>query len=92
MKHSFKMPKHVDFVRKFCICCFRKGKDLRPINNAETTYLNLNKTKEDCSNLIKTLFWKYYSADNLDRKKLTGTDPYFTMRSCYEGNYKYIDV
>ena len=51
MKHSFKMPKHakehVDFVKKFYICCFRKGKDLRPINNAETTYLNLNKKKED---------------------------------------------
>ena len=53
------MPKHakehVDFVKKFCICCFRKGKDLRPRNNAETTYLNLNKKKEDYSNLIKTI-------------------------------------
>ena len=51
MKHSFKMPKHakqhVDFVKKFCICCYWKVKDLRPINNVETTYLNLNKKKED---------------------------------------------
>ena len=99
------MPKpakeHVDFVKKFCICCFRKGKDLRLMNNAETTYLNLNKKKEDYSNLIKTLFWKDYSADNPDlltmvcskfRKKLDGTDPYFTMRPCYECNCKYIDV
>ena len=33
LKHSFKMPKHakehVDFVKRFCICCFRKVKDLR---------------------------------------------------------------
>ena len=47
LKHSFKILKHakehVDFVKKFCICCFRKSKDLRPINNAETTDLNLNK-------------------------------------------------
>ena len=51
LKHSFKMAKHakehVDFVKTFCICCFRKGEDLRPINNAETTYLNLKKKKED---------------------------------------------
>ena len=70
LKHSFKMPNNakeqVDFVKKFYICCFRKDKDLRPINNAETTYLNLNKKKEDYSNLIKTIFWKDYSADNLD--------------------------
>ena len=35
------MPNHaketVDFVKKFCICYFRKGKDLRPKNNSETT-------------------------------------------------------
>ena len=58
MKHSFKMPKHakehVDFDKKFFICCFRKSKDLRSINNAKTTYLHLNKKKEDYSNLIKT--------------------------------------
>ena len=45
------MPKHakehVDFIKKFCICCFRKDKELRPINNTETAYLNLNKKKED---------------------------------------------
>ena len=92
---AFKIPKyakkHVDFVKKFCICFFRKGKDLRPSNNAETIYLNLNKMKEDYSNLIKSIFWKDYSADNPDhptmlcskcRKKLAGTDPYFTMRPC----------
>ena len=76
-----------------------KGKDLRPINNTETTFLNLNKKKEDYSNLIKTIFRKDYSAENPDlptilclkcRKKLAGTDSYFTMRPCYEGNYKYI--
>ena len=89
------MPKHakehVDSIKKFWICCFRKGKDLRPINNAETTYLNLNKKKEDYSNLINTIFWKDCSADNLDFptmlcskciKKLAGTDPYFTMWLC----------
>ena len=105
LKHSFKMPKHakehVDFVKKFRICYLRKGKDLRPINNAEATYLNLSKKKEDYSNLIKTIFWKDYSAENPDfstmlcskfRKKLAGTDPYFTMRPRYEGNYRYIDV
>ena len=51
LKNSFKMPKHpkehVDFVKMFCVCCFRKCKDLRPINNAERTYLNLNKKKEN---------------------------------------------
>ena len=94
LKHSFKMPKHakehVDFIKTFCICCFRKGKDLRPINNAETTFLNLNKKKEDYSNLMKTIFWKDYSADNPDlppklcskcRKKLAGTDSSFTMQT-----------
>ena len=59
LKHSFKMPKHakehVDFIKRFCICCFRKGEDLRSINNAETTYLNLIIKKEDYSNLIKTI-------------------------------------
>ena len=69
-KHLFKITKHakehVDFVKKFCICCFRKGKGLRPINNAETTYLNPNKKKEDYSNLMKTIFWKDYSMDNPD--------------------------
>ena len=100
LKHSFKMPKHakehVDFIKTFCTCCFRKGKDLRPMKNAKTTFLNLNKKKEDFSNLIKTIFWKDYSADNLDlptklclkcRKKHAGTDSYFTMRPCYEGNF-----
>ena len=38
---------HVDFVNMFSIYCFRKGKNLRPTNNAETTYLNLDKKKED---------------------------------------------
>ena len=51
LKHSFKMPKHAKehagFVKNFCICCFRKDNNLRPINNAETIYLNLNKKKED---------------------------------------------
>ena len=50
MKHSFKMPKHgkihVDFVEKLCIFCFREGNNLRPINNAEATYLNLKKLKK----------------------------------------------
>ena len=81
------MPKHakehVDFIKRFCICCFRKGKDLRSINYAETTYSNLIKKKEDYSNLIKSIFLKDYSAVNPDlptilclkcRKKLTGTD------------------
>ena len=57
LKHSFKMPKHaqehVSFVKKFCICCFRKGKGLRPINNAETTYLNLNFKKKTTQTLSK---------------------------------------
>ena len=105
LKLSFKMPKHakehVDFIKKFCICRFRKGKNLKPINNAVTTYLNLNKKKEDYSNIIKTIFWEDYSAENPDlptmlcskcRKKLAGTDPYFTMRPYYEGNYKYINA
>ena len=96
LKHA---KEHVDFIKKFCICCFRKGKDLRPINNAKTTYLNLNKKKEDYSNLIKTIFWKDYSAENPDlptmlcskcRKKLAGTDTNFTMWPCYDGYYKYI--
>ena len=64
------MPKnakeHVDFFKKLCICFFRKGKGLRPINNVETIYLNPNKKKEDYSNLMKTIFWKDYSADNPD--------------------------
>ena len=70
LRHSFKMPKHakehVDFVKTFCICCFRKGKDLRPKNNSEKTYLNPNKKKKDYSNHIKTIFSKDYSADNPD--------------------------
>ena len=70
LKHSFKMPKHakghVDFVKKFCICCFWKSKDLRPVNNAEISYLNLNKKKEDYSNFIRTIFWTDYSVFNPD--------------------------
>ena len=57
LKHSFKMPTHakeyVDFIKMFCICCFRKGKDLRPINNAEKVFLNLNKRKETTQTLSK---------------------------------------
>ena len=49
------MPKHArehdDFVKKFCICYFTKGKGLRPISNAETTYLNKKKTTKTLSKL-----------------------------------------
>ena len=58
------MPIHAKNVLIW-LKCFT-FKDLRPINNAGTTYLNHNKKKEDYSNLIKTIFWKDYLGDNPD--------------------------
>ena len=53
-------------LKSYAFAASGKGKDLRPINSSEKTYLNLNKKKEDYSNLIKTMFLKDYSADNPD--------------------------